>query len=141
VISQPPVMALAQPPQHAVGARWGETLTLVGYDLGWGDGGPGLTLYWQAGEAPGGPLKRFVHLLDADGRIVAQSDELLSNNGIPVPYWRNGEYVVDHPQFPSPQVTGVQAVCVGLYDAVTEERLPVVTASGEDAPDSRVCFR
>ena len=141
VISQPPVMALSQPPEHAVGARWGDLLSLVGYDLNWGDNGPALTLYWQAGDAPGGSLKRFVHLLGADGRIVAQSDELLHKDAIPVMYWRSGEYVVDHPKFASPQVTGVQEVCVGLYDAVTEERLAAVMASGEEAPDGRVCFR
>ena len=140
VISQPPVMALSQPPEHAVGARWGDILTLVGYDLNWSDSGPALTIYWKAGMASSGPLKRFVHLLAADGRIVAQSDEPLYNNGIPVTHWRNGEYVVDQPQFASPQVAGVQAVCVGLYDAATEERLPVVTASGEEAPDARICF-
>lgn len=141
VISQPPTMALSQPPEHSIAARWGDSLTLVGYDLDWGDGVPALTLYWKAGMAPGVSLKRFVHLLGADGRIVAQSDELLDNNGIPVMYWRSGEYVVDHPRFGSPQVAGVQTVCVGLYDAVTEERLTVVMASGEEAPDGRVCFR
>ncbi len=141
VISQPPVMALAQPPQHAVGARWGDSLTLVGYDLSQDGADLALTLYWKAGAASTGPLKRFVHLLGADGRILAQSDEPLENNGIPVTYWRNGEYVVDHPRYASQQVPGVQAVCVGLYDAATEERLAVVTASGEAVPDARLCFR
>jgi len=140
VISQPPTMALSQPPEHSIAARWGDSLTLVGYDLDWGDGVPALTLYWKAGMAPGVSLKRFVHLLGADGSIVAQSDEPLYNNGIPVTEWRNGEYVLDHPRFASLPVTGVEAVCVGLYDAATEDRLPVVAASGEEVPDARVCF-
>jgi len=133
-------MALSQPPEHSIAARWGDSLTLVGYDLDWGDGVPALTLYWKAGMAPGVSLKRFVHLLGADGSIVAQSDEPLYNNGIPVTEWRNGEYVLDHPRFASLPVTGVEAVCVGLYDAATEDRLPVVAASGEEVPDARVCF-
>jgi hypothetical protein len=141
VISQPRVIALAQPPQHAVGARWGDSLTLAGYDLSQNGAELALTLYWRAGAAPTGSLKRFVHLLGADDRILAQADESLENNGIPVTNWRNGEYVVDRLQFASPQVPSVQAVCVGLYDAATEERLAVVTASGEAVPDARLCFR
>ena len=141
VISQPPAMALEQPPQHAAGARWGDSLTLAGYDLSQNGAELGLTLYWKAGAAPIGSLKRFVHLLGADDRILAQSDEPLENYGIPVTSWRDGEYVVDHLQFASPQIPGVQAVCVGLYDAATEERLGVVTASGEAVPDARLRFR
>ena len=141
VISQPSVIALSEPPQHAVGARWGESLTLAGYDLSQNGAELALTLYWKAGTVPAGTLKRFVHLLGADDQILAQSDETLENNGIPAAYWRSGEYVVDRPQLAATDASAVQAVCVGLYDAATEERLAVVTASGEAVPDGRLCFR
>lgn len=140
VINRPPLLVLEQPPQKVVDAHWDNGLSLAGYDLRKDATGSGLTLYWHAEAAAPAPVKRFVHLLDRQGRIVAQADVPLEYDSVPVTYWRAGEYVLDEVHFPAPEIAGAQRVCVGLYDPATEQNVPVSNATGEPAADARVCF-
>jgi hypothetical protein len=69
--------------------------------------------------------KVFVHLMDADGNVVAQHD------GVPALWtyrtweWEPGEIVVDfHPVYLPPEVsTGSYSLFVGLYDEESGMRL------------------
>lgn len=140
VINRPPVLVLEQPPQQVVDARWDNGLSLAGYDLRKAATGWDLALFWHAQAAAPAPVKRFVHLLDREGRIVAQADVPLEYDSVPVTYWRAGEYVLDEVHFPAPEIAGAQRVCVGLYDPATEQNVPVSNATGEPAADARVCF-
>jgi Dolichyl-phosphate-mannose-protein mannosyltransferase len=138
VLSRNPMFELPVPPQQTADARWGDTLTLAGYDLARDGQAMTLTLYWRTDAAPGAPLKRFVHAVGTGGEIVAQSDALLENEGIPATYWRPGEYVVDRVVMNIPADAQVTALYVGLYDPQTGERLPTYSASGDPLPEQRL---
>jgi hypothetical protein len=136
VVNQPPLMALPRTPEHTCDAHWPGGPMLVGYDLACGGEAISLTLYWQAGAAPVGSLKRFVHAVGPDQIILTQSDDDLQNAGIPAASWRTGEYVVDPVIL---NVAGGEATTlfVGLYYPETGQRLPVQAAEGAIS-DNRV---
>jgi hypothetical protein len=136
--SRTPLIELPASPQQTPGVRWGDTLALAGYDLDRAGQDITLTLYWQTGAAPGTPVKRFVHAVGADGEIVAQSDALLENEGIPAAYWRPGEYVVDRVELTTPAGAQAGELRLGLYDAKTEERLPAYSLSGDPLPERQL---
>jgi hypothetical protein len=108
-------------------AKFGETAELLGYSLR--RDGDRLTLitYWQAGPEIVTPLQLFVHVLDTDGRLVAQNDQL----DVPAEDWQAGDIIeqinrVDLAQVSAPK-SGYQ-VEIGLYNLATGERLPVVVS-------------
>jgi Dolichyl-phosphate-mannose-protein mannosyltransferase len=138
VVSRNPVFELAVSPQQSTDARWGDTLTLVGYDLARASQAITLTLYWRTEAAPGTPPKRFVHAVNAGGEIIGQSDALLENEGIPATYWRPGEYVVDRVALNIPASAQVSDLYVGLYDPQTGERVPVYASSGTPMLEGRM---
>jgi 4-amino-4-deoxy-L-arabinose transferase-like glycosyltransferase len=84
-----------------------------------------VTLYWKAlGEAERNYV-RFVHVLDADDRIVAQEDSVPGGGEMPLTSWLVGEYVQDNvaitmpPDLPS----GQYRLAVGMYDPANGQRL------------------
>ncbi len=68
----------------------------------------------------------FVHVLGADGSIVAQQDRL----DVPAYGWRSGDVIaqIHHIELP-PEVESPE-IAVGLYNPDTNTRLPV-TVNGE----------
>ncbi len=87
-----------------------------------------LLTYWIANGPSQAPLKIFLHLLSADGNLLAQSDVL----GVPSTQWRVGDLIVqahdltlppDAP--PSPYL-----VRLGMYDPQNNTRLKVGDPSG-----------
>lgn len=127
---QPPLMALDQTPQHALGAEWEKTFALEGYDIVRQDQALDLTLYWRVIGPPTTILWRFVHAIDSQGQIVAQTDGAPANGEIPMPLWRQGEYVVDRVRLEAPEGSEIAALLVGWYDPETGERLVVHLPTG-----------
>jgi len=88
-------------------------------------GAPTLTLVWRADELLATSFHVFVHLLAADGTLVAQSD------GVPADWtrrttgWLPGEFVRDLRALPLPAdlPPGDYALWAGLYDPATGLRL------------------
>ena len=119
-------------PDYAVpvGQSLGELGTLVGFTLA--DDAPDrdapldVELVWQAGPA-GTELSYtvFVQLLDAQGRLIAQSDALPAAGARPTSGWRSGEYIVDEHRlrFNATAQAGAARLIVGMYDARSGERL------------------
>jgi hypothetical protein len=115
--------------QHSVGAEFGEQIRLLGYDLDEEEADPGgrltVTLYWQALA----PIERnyqvFVHLYD--GELRAQHDGAPACAIWPTTRWEPGQIVADPHivELPVEMPAGPAPVWVGLYDLLTEERLPV----------------
>ncbi len=64
---------------------------LVGYDLK----NDSITLHWRALKETDADYTLFVHLLDANGQIVAQNDSQPRNGSYPTSMWVKGEYVSD----------------------------------------------
>ncbi len=138
VVHHQPVLVLAVPPRHLVDARWGDYLTLVGYDLQTGSRAISMTLYWRVeGDLPG-PVKRFVHAATAGGVLAGQSDDVLQNDGIPPKIWQPGEYLTDRATVVLSGDVPVREVRVGLYDPETGDRLQVILSGGGAAPDRQI---
>ena len=123
-------------PQRALQVAFADELALRDYDLSSASTRPGealgLTLYWQALRAPEHDYTVFVHLVDADGKIVAQSDSYPVGGGYPTSSWRP-EYLVRDVrrlEIPAGRRAGALRLVAGLYRLETMERLPARDGAG-----------
>ncbi len=83
---------------HTLTATLGETATLVGFGLA-SEMRSGstltVTLVWRAEETPATSYRVFLHLLDAEGNLVVQSDGVPAGWTRPTTGWLPGEYITD----------------------------------------------
>lgn len=118
--------AVPQPSEHPAAVVYDDTIRLDGYDLKPATLAPGetaeITLYWQ-------PLKRldadyttFVHLVDADGARLAQSDHRPGGVYYPTSLWKRGEVLIDRHMLalPADLGPGPYSIVVGLYDRAAD---------------------
>jgi hypothetical protein len=123
------------PPSRPLRQRLGAGIALMGFDLTsiHSDGSFRVTLHWRADA----PIERdytvFVQVLDAEGRLVAQSDAQPAGGALPTTSWLPGEVVLDEHRLTLPPglPPGRYRLVAGMYLLATGERLPV--ASGGDA--------
>ncbi|HSJ58910.1 MAG TPA: glycosyltransferase family 39 protein [Anaerolineae bacterium] len=115
-------------PAHAQRAPAGEQVELVGYDLPGLPARPGgalhVVLYWHAVQTPDHHYHTFVHLLDAEGEIVAQADGVPGEGELPTLGWLPDEYVADPHAvlLPADLLPGTYRFSVGLYEPVSGYR-------------------
>jgi hypothetical protein len=108
---------------------------LVGYRAG--PLAPGqplpVTLYWRAQGETKTSYKVFVHLVSAQGAIVAQSDAIPANWARLTTSWLPPEVIEDtHTLFPPTALApGTYRLIVGLYDPPTGRRATMQT--GQDS--------
>jgi 4-amino-4-deoxy-L-arabinose transferase-like glycosyltransferase len=121
----------------AVGVEIPGVGTLVGYTVEGNsfsiDQPLPVTLIWRASATPDVSYTVFAQLLDAQGKLIAQSDSIPAQNSRPTTGWRVGEYIIDTHElkFSETVAPGPAALIVGMYDALTGKRLPV-TPDGQD---------
>lgn len=133
----------AVPPEVATEAatetalRFGDNVILTGYTLSSRTVRAGdilqLSLFWQAEAAPDTRYKVFLHLLDAQGRLVAQRDSEPGGGLALTTTWTPGERVVDNHGLFIPLETppGRYMLRIGLYElGKPEARLPVSLDGG-----------
>lgn len=114
----------------ALDSQW-EPLTLVGMSPGELAASPGdspeVTLYWKKNAAHGEVYSVFVHLLNEDGRIVAQADHW--PGGLPTDILDAGQIVTDRFGLPLPAhlAPGTYRMRIGLYLTESGVRLPVLS--------------
>jgi uncharacterized membrane protein len=121
------------PPAYPLAANFGDQLELKGYDLSPAVGHPGqaltLTLSWQALREIPVDYTIFVHLVDANGQLVAQQDD---NPWWEIPFptstWQPGELLQDRHELELPPdlPPGSYTLRVGVYYWQTLERLPLL---------------
>ncbi len=131
--------------QYTVEANFENKAALVGYDLPEALTIPpdapatlSLTLYWQGrGDMAQGYLA-FVHLLDAEGNIVAQHDGVPARGKEPTTSWAVGEYIRDpiEMQLPAGFEPGTYTVVTGLYLPPAGPRLVRLDESAQVIGDS-----
>ena len=102
--------------------RFGDAIEFAGYTLQAAPEALTLDLLWHALATPDSDLIAFIHVEDASGRIVAQSDTVPANWSRPTTGWLPGEYVLDSRTMP-PLQTGDYTLYIGLADRVTGVRL------------------
>jgi hypothetical protein len=121
--------------KHLIGINLGGVATLAGYDLDESHIQAGgvlvFDLYWRPEETDQVSYTIFAQLLGADGRILAQQDQLPVMGKRPTSGWVRGEYISDPYKLmiPPDATQGNYQLIVGMYDSQTGKRLQIL---GED---------
>jgi hypothetical protein len=134
---------VAEPAETKVFANLGDQIVLIGHDISAKTAQPGelidVNLYWQAERPLEINYQVFVHVLRADGVLVAQSDKL--NPGeFPTRQWPLDKYVLDHHQIqlPTDLPPGDYIISTGLWVQTEGWRLPLFDESGQQIGDNFV---
>ncbi len=132
-----------EPPSmpHRPDLVFGEAIRLWGYDIQveHSQVQPGeelpITLVWQDQVPMSSDYHVFLHLMDAAGRLLGQSDGAPAGWTRPTSTWRAGEFIVDEHTIPVPAdaPAGVVYLWVGLYSPAGDGRLPVVGADADQS--------
>jgi hypothetical protein len=123
-----------------VDASLGTQVRLLGY-APIGDVRPGasvdVTLYWGALQPLAENYTVFVHLLDAQGHLVASHDGMPMMGRYPTGAWLPGDIVPDthHIALDAGLAPGTYRLQVGMYPWPSLERLPVWDAQGAAQPE------
>lgn len=116
-------------------AEFGDQLTLRTAYLAANTVRPGATLMlhllWQAQRDLTTDYTVFVHLVGADGRLVAQHDAPPLNGFYPTYFWRADTAVADQISIPLPNDLAAASydLLVGVYATQSLQRLPVTRNS------------
>ncbi|HEX2171983.1 MAG TPA: hypothetical protein VHL09_06010 [Dehalococcoidia bacterium] len=91
-----------------------------------------VRLTWRAEAPPAADYTLLVHLLDGQGRLVAQHDAQPLQGALPTTAWLPGEAVTDPVDLalPSTLDPGAYTLIVGAYDARTGQRLSLPDGQG-----------
>jgi hypothetical protein len=95
------------------------------------DGSIGIDLVWQVGQVPSG-VTVFVHLLDAEGQLVAQADGDPFGGLLALDRWPSGLVARDLRFADSPSAVTIVA---GLYNRATGQRWPAISSTGSVLPN------
>jgi 4-amino-4-deoxy-L-arabinose transferase-like glycosyltransferase len=96
------------------------------------DGRLQADLYWSlVSEVVDRQVVAFVHVIGPNG-LVGQSDSVPGDGNWPAPWWRSGLIVADSRLLvlDVPYEEEKHQILIGLYDAVTQEPLPVLNEDG-----------
>jgi hypothetical protein len=128
--------------RYPVQAELGGEVSLVGYELAEEAIAPDevlpVSLLWQSVAQPSDDYVAFVHLLDGDGRVIAQHDGEPVGGFRSTTTWQIGEIVQDNHGLLIPQGTspGEYRLVAGMYRRDTGERLLATGAGGGLGEDS-----
>lgn len=111
-----------QPQTMVDDLNFGGVLALRGY--AWAD--DGVVLYWQATGTVAADYTTFVHVVDADGVLLAQADGQPQAGVYPTSVWLPTERVPDVKRWEVLDGKRPLRLLVGVYLLETGERLPLV---------------
>jgi len=137
-VTAPPHSFTTPSVDKEIDIRLGSIATLVGITLEPKSSNlrPGTpftaTLAWRAEDTPATSYHVFLHLLNADGRLIAQSDGIPARWSRPTTGWLPGEYITDVHVLMVPTDTppGEYTLYAGLYVPGGER---ISTPDGADA--------
>lgn len=124
--------------ENPIGVKLGEPalITLLGYDLARTGEALSITLYWKSERAMSQDFSVFIHLLDANGNLVAQHDSAPQNGNAPTSWWRPGDLIADGHELNIPKIfAGRYTLALGVYDSMSGARLPLFGANGARQPN------
>ena len=113
-------------------ARWDNGIALAGTQLNAAE----IELAWRTENPLDESLRLFVHALDADGRIAAQSDGVPVDWTRPTTGWLPGEFVLTRHQFDLPP--GAYRLRIGWYRPQSGERIGMDGADALTLADALV---
>jgi hypothetical protein len=129
------------PVQVAVGATFADEVQLVDTRLSGRTIRPGgilcVELNWESSGVPSGDYTVFVHLLNAQGQLVAQSDLMPQGGFAPTGSWQAGARISDRHGLilPDSLPPGEYTISAGLYRSDNQAPLPV-TKDGSPLADA-----
>jgi hypothetical protein len=120
--------------QHSTNAAFEGVGTLIGVDVPdslSSNESPIITLVWRADATPPMAYTVFVHLLDEQGNIIAQSDAQPAGNTYPTTNWIPGDYITDQHTltWQDTSYRGRVSLRIGMYDANTMQRVALTDGS------------
>lgn len=116
-------------------ATYGEALELSGVEFADENDRLRARLAWRVTGETAAPLAAFVHVYDAAGALVAQSDGPPGGGLAPQALWRPGDGLADERVIELGDLPpGTYTIAVGVYDAASGARLPA-TAGGRPLTD------
>jgi hypothetical protein len=126
-VGPPPTVDLTA--YQPLNAQFGDVIELVGWCVTRDPAAPTtlrIGLAWRALDRPAGDYTAFVHLVDAQGAILAQHDRSPGDEANPIHLWAPGEtvqadFLLTLPDGDVPE--GAQ-LRVGLYEPISGRRLP-----------------
>jgi hypothetical protein len=90
-----------------------------------------ISLLWQANAETPTSYRVFIHLVDANGQIIAQADGEPANWSRPTSGWAPGEYISDSHTLTLPaNLPPNLTLHIGLYDPATGQRLATPDGGG-----------
>jgi hypothetical protein len=132
---------LPEKPEQRLDVNLGSAVRLRGYNLPGETFSAGeilpVTLFWETKTRPPARFKVFLHLLDEEGNLVAQTDAEPAGGFRPTDTWESGEALVDRYGLllPAALPAGTYTLTVGMYD-FGGHRLPITSGGGEPLGDS-----
>ncbi len=124
--------------------RLGESVRLIGYRVETAGDDWVVTLYWWADDALDVDYVVFVHLLDDQGRLIAQHDGPPRDGAYPTGWWLPGDLTPDRHILSPVQPLNLNCLncdaqlLVGMYDPATMTRLPAYDGAGERLPNDAI---
>lgn len=111
-------------PQLSANVDFAQQIKLVGADVNNASGQLNINLYWQALTQPEHAYTVFVHVLDSQGNLIAQQDNMPIHDQLLTSCWEPGEQVTDPYTIAWPASGSATAsIEVGLYRLESGERL------------------
>ena len=109
------------PQAHLTDLLWGGEIGLLDWQVARFDGGVEVSLYWQAAANPTQDYLAYLHLLDEQGQIVAQSQSAL--DGYPTGQWHTQEVVRGTLRLTTPPDGGSYQLVTGFLHPTTQTSL------------------
>lgn len=122
----------------------GNSVTLYGYTLSKEDFQAGtsseLMLYWEVAAPTPFQVSILIHIVDAQGNVVAQADGAPLGGILASTLWREGDQWADtHIVALPPEIEpGKYTLRVGMYDWQSGERLPITESGDFSTPDNTI---
>lgn len=126
-----PGTALTQADVDNANFRFDGELLLLNHEAALSPDGATITAEWGTAAWTARPLQWFVHVVDADGALLAQADVPLGEHIYPAAVWGQSERThTQQVNISLPDGTGAYCVVSGLYDPQTGARAPAAVAGG-----------
>jgi hypothetical protein len=132
-VSKVVVHGESQPLPTAFAARYGDAIGLQSATVTANAESVTACMDWIALRDGQADLRRYVHVFDAAGAFVAQSDGDPRAGNYPARYWWQGESVRDCATI---DYAGAASVSLGWYEPASGVRLPAVDANGTPLRDN-----
>jgi hypothetical protein len=120
--------------------RVGNIAEVLGGTVELREGAVIASVRWRSQRAAGPSDTLFVHILDANGKLVAQEDGNSLGGLIFPSAWRSGNEVLDRRSImlTAPLPPGTYRVTTGMYDRSTGQRYPAFGAAGAFIADGEL---